>query len=178
MDSKTGSMAFRLALVQPPNTTATSSFWISLRAFSAKVGQSEAPSSMIISNCLPRTPPEALISSMAITLASFTAVSEIDMVPEREWRIPTFMVPDSSISGASAAVSTAAAGAAAGSGAAELQARMPNRDAKRIAMLPSLAERLNCVLTNFNIWGISSWFLLKLPDYYWDSGIQDIGNIG
>ena len=106
---------------------------------------------------------------MAIKLASFTAVSEIDMVPEREWRIPTFMVPDSSIAGASAAVSTAAAGAAgaaAGSGAAELQARMPNRDAKRIAMLPSLAERLNCVLTNFNSWGISSWFLLKLPDYY------------
>ena len=43
--SKTGIIALRLAEVQQPKTVATWSSRISLLAFSAKVGQSEAPSS-------------------------------------------------------------------------------------------------------------------------------------
>src|SRR5947207_2759769 len=44
--SNTGSIALRLAEVQPPKTVATLSTVMSCFAFSAKVGQSEAPSSL------------------------------------------------------------------------------------------------------------------------------------
>ncbi len=74
----------REALVQPPNVTATLSDEMSFWAFSAKVGQSEAPSSTTGLSCLPITPPAALISSMARSSASRTATSEIAMVPDSE----------------------------------------------------------------------------------------------
>src|SRR5438067_267444 len=93
-DSNTGRTAFRLAEVQQPKTVATWSCWMSLRAFSAKVGQSDAPSSMTGTICLPRTPPFALISSIAMISASFTEVSLMDIVPLRECSTPTFTDPD------------------------------------------------------------------------------------
>src|SRR3954447_21431035 len=91
--SKTGSTALRLAEVQQPNTTATLSLEISFFDFSAKVGQSEAPSSTIGSSFIFMTPPAALSSSIAIRVASRTEVSEIAIVPESEWRTPTLIVP-------------------------------------------------------------------------------------
>src|SRR5215216_1988683 len=91
--SKTGSTALRLAEVQQPKTTATLSLEISFLDFSAKVGQSDAPSSTIGSSFIFMTPPAALISSMAISVASRTEVSEIAVVPLSEWRTPILMVP-------------------------------------------------------------------------------------
>jgi len=41
---------------------------------------------------LPITPPEALISSIAMSATSLRTVSLIAMVPESEWRIPTLTV--------------------------------------------------------------------------------------
>ncbi|MOA09128.1 hypothetical protein D3C78_1289370 [compost metagenome] len=96
--SNTGSIALRLADVQPPNTAATLFCCSNLPAFSANVGQSEAPSSRIGSICLPRTPPAALISSMASISASFTDTSLIAIVPLNEWSMPTLIVsPDASV---------------------------------------------------------------------------------
>ena len=95
MPSKTGSIALRLAEVQPPKTAATQSLLISFWAFSAKVVGSEAPSSAITSSCLPLTPPAALISSLAISSASYTVFSLIAMVPERELRKPILIVSPS-----------------------------------------------------------------------------------
>ena len=83
MPSKTGSIALRLAEVQPPKTAATLSPVISFSAFSAKVGQSDAPSSTTGSICLPSTPPAALISSIASSSASRTATSLIAIVPRQ-----------------------------------------------------------------------------------------------
>src|SRR3954447_596361 len=94
--SKTGSTALRLADVQQPNTQATLSFWISFFDFSAKVGQSDAPSSTTGMSCLPMTPPAALISEIASSDASRTETSEIDIVPLRECRTPTLMPPPES----------------------------------------------------------------------------------
>src|SRR5712691_10015772 len=93
-------------------TVATWSFWISFLACSAKVGQSEAPSSMIGSIFLPSTPPLALISSIAISSASLTEVSLIDIVPISEWSTPTLTEP--LVAGAAAA--GLAAGLAPGAG--------------------------------------------------------------
>src|SRR5215470_5876245 len=90
--SKTGSIALRLAEVQPPNTAATLSWEISFCAFSANVGQSEAPSSTTGSSFLPSTPPAALTSSMASSSAFLTVTSLIAIVPLNECRIPTLMV--------------------------------------------------------------------------------------
>src|SRR5215468_5122466 len=90
--SKTGSIALRLAEVQPPNTAATLSWEISFCAFSANVGQSEAPSSTTGSSFLPSTSPAALTSSMASSSASLTVTSLIAMVPLNECRMPTLMV--------------------------------------------------------------------------------------
>src|SRR5438128_5892604 len=89
--SKTGSIALRLAEVQPPKTVATLSTVRSFLAFSAKVGQSDAPSSVTTAICLPRTPPALLTSSIARSSAFLTATSLMAMVPLREWRSPTLM---------------------------------------------------------------------------------------
>ena len=88
-------MALRLALVQPPKMTSTPSSSSSLRAFSAKVGQSLAPSSTIGSIWRPSTPPLALISSIAINVESRTVVSLMDMVPLSECKMPTLIGPSS-----------------------------------------------------------------------------------
>src|SRR5437588_8276641 len=99
--STTGSTALRLAEVQQPKIAATLSLWISFLAFSANVGQSEAPSSTTGSSFFPSTPPEALTSSIASSSASLTDTSLTAMVPLNECRIPTLIVPP---------VGTAAAG--------------------------------------------------------------------
>src|ERR1700716_1555212 len=65
---------------------------MSFFAFSANVGQSDAPSSMTGWIFLPITPPAALISSMAMSSEFLTVTSLIDMVPLSEWRMPTLMV--------------------------------------------------------------------------------------
>lgn len=82
----------RPAEVQPPKTEATLSSLISFCAFSAKVGQSDAPSSTTGSICLPSTPPALLTSSMASNSESRTVTALIAMVPLRECRMATLMV--------------------------------------------------------------------------------------
>ncbi|MNV13230.1 hypothetical protein D3C71_1038610 [compost metagenome] len=57
--------------------------------FSAKVGQSEAPSSLMTLILRPSTPPMALIWSMASCSAWMEPVSEIAMVPVAECNWPT-----------------------------------------------------------------------------------------
>ena len=74
----------REAEVQQPKTQATLSWIINFFDFSAKVGQSEAPSSWIISIFLPRTPPISLICLMASRSASTEPVSLMAMVPVME----------------------------------------------------------------------------------------------
>src|SRR4051794_10149582 len=87
--SMTGSTAFRDAEVQQPMIAATLSLTSSFLAFSAKVGQSLAPSSWMNLILRPSTPPMALICSMASFSASIEPVSEIAMVPVAECRMPT-----------------------------------------------------------------------------------------
>ena len=87
--SKTGSTALREAEVQQPKTAATLSFTKSFLDFSAKVGQSLAPSSWIYSICRPNTPPDSLICLIASFSACTEPVSLIAMVPVTECRIPT-----------------------------------------------------------------------------------------
>src|ERR1700728_3916722 len=87
--SKTGRTAFREAEVQQPITAAHLSCTRSFFAFSAKVGQSLAPSSWTNLILRPSTPPAALICSMASFSASTDPVSLIAMVPVTECRIPT-----------------------------------------------------------------------------------------
>ena len=64
----------------------------SLRAFSAKVGLSLAPSSITASILRPITPPAALISSMAIFSASTSDASAIAIVPDSECSRPSLTV--------------------------------------------------------------------------------------
>jgi len=90
--SKTGSTDLRDTDVQQPNTTATLSWVINWRAFSANNGQLDAGSTTTASSILPFTPPLALIWSMVIRAMSFREVSEIAMVPDSECRMPTLMV--------------------------------------------------------------------------------------
>src|SRR5690606_16010670 len=90
--SNTGSTALREAEVQQPNTAATLSFTSSFLDFSAKVGQSLAPSSWMNSILRPSTPPMALIWSMASFSACTELVSLMAMVPVTECRMPTFTV--------------------------------------------------------------------------------------
>ena len=90
--SKTGSTALREAEVQQPNTAAHLSLTSSFLAFSAKVGQSLAPSSWMTLICRPSTPPEALICAIASFSASTDPVSEIAIVPVIECRMPTVTV--------------------------------------------------------------------------------------
>src|SRR6266702_117308 len=86
--STTGNTALREADVQQPMMAATLSLTRSFFAFSAKVGQSLAPSSWIILILRPRMPPMALICSMASFSASIEPVSEIAIVPVAECRMP------------------------------------------------------------------------------------------
>src|ERR1700757_2477454 len=86
--SNTGSTALREAEVQQPITEAHLSLTSSFLAFSAKVGQSLAPSSWMNLILRPSTPPCALICSMASFSASTEPVSEIAMVPVTECRMP------------------------------------------------------------------------------------------
>ncbi|MNK77592.1 hypothetical protein D3C87_971980 [compost metagenome] len=79
----------REALVQQPNTAATLSLTSSFFDFSAKVGQSEAPSSLMTLILRPRMPPIALIWSMASCSAWMEPVSEMAMVPVDECSWPT-----------------------------------------------------------------------------------------
>src|SRR6476469_5988731 len=87
--SMTGSTALRDAEVQQPMIAATLSLTSSFLAFSAKVGQSLAPSSWMNLILRPSTPPAALICSMASFSASIEPVSEMAMVPVAECRMPT-----------------------------------------------------------------------------------------
>src|SRR5689334_2037369 len=87
--STTGSTALREAEVQQPMIDATLSLTRSFLAFSAKVGQSDAPSSWMNLIFLPSTPPAALICSIASFSASIEPVSEIAIVPVAECRMPT-----------------------------------------------------------------------------------------
>src|ERR1700722_20140629 len=87
--SNTGSTALLDAEVQQPITAAHLSLTKSFFAFSAKVGQSLAPSSWMNLIFRPSTPPSALICSMASFSASTEPVSEIAMVPVTECRMPT-----------------------------------------------------------------------------------------
>src|SRR5215813_14086798 len=87
--SNTGSTALREAEVQQPITAAHLSLTRSFFAFSAKVGQSDAPSSWMNLILRPSTPPSALICSIASFSASTEPVSEIAIVPVTECRMPT-----------------------------------------------------------------------------------------
>src|SRR3954468_14049294 len=87
--SMTGSTALRDAEVQQPMIAETLSLTSNFLAFSAKVGQSLAPSSWMNLILRPSTPPMALICSMASFSASIEPVSEIAMVPVAECRMPT-----------------------------------------------------------------------------------------
>src|SRR5450756_1307743 len=87
--SRTGSTALREAEVQQPMIAATLSLTKSFLAFSAKVGQSLAPSSWMILILRPSTPPASLICAIASFSASIEPVSEIAMVPVAECRMPT-----------------------------------------------------------------------------------------
>src|SRR6266403_4003942 len=87
--STTGSTALREAEVQQPMIDATLSLTRSFLAFSAKVGQSLAPSSWMNLILRPSTPPAALICSMASFSAWIEPVSEIAIVPVAECRMPT-----------------------------------------------------------------------------------------
>src|ERR1700740_3319761 len=83
--SNTGSTALREAEVQQPITAAHLSLESNFLAFSAKVGQSLAPSSWMNLILRPSTPPAALIWSIASFSASTEPVSLIAMVPVTEW---------------------------------------------------------------------------------------------
>ncbi len=87
--SNTGSTALREAEVQQPITDATLSLTRSFLAFSAKVGQSLAPSSWMNLILRPSTPPAALICSIASFSACTEPVSEIAIVPVTECKMPT-----------------------------------------------------------------------------------------
>ena len=88
----TGSTDLRDTEVQQPNTTATLSLEISSRAFSANSGQFDAGSTTTGSSFLPSRPPFLFCSAINISITSFSVVSLMAMVPEREWRMPTLMV--------------------------------------------------------------------------------------
>src|SRR4029077_19547430 len=71
-----------------PMIAATLSLTRSFLAFSAKVGQSLAPSSWMNLILRPRMPPAALICPMASFSASIEPVSEMAIVPVAECRMP------------------------------------------------------------------------------------------
>src|ERR1700729_1299090 len=86
--SRIGSTALREAEVQQPMIAATLSLTRSFLAFSAKGGQSLAPSSWMNLILRPRMPPASLICAIASFSASIEPVSEIAIVPVAECRIP------------------------------------------------------------------------------------------
>src|SRR5262245_23796555 len=86
--STTGSTALREAEVQQPMMDAHLSLTSSFFAFSAKVGQSLAPSSWMNLILRPSTPPIALICSIASFSACTEPVSLIAIVPVTECRMP------------------------------------------------------------------------------------------
>src|SRR5882757_5530286 len=119
--SNTGSIALRDAEVHPPKVVATWSTEMSFCAFSAKVGQSEAPSSITGWICLPRIPPLALIWSIASSSAFLTVTSLMAMVPDSDCRMPTLTLsPEGSGPGVgvSMVVASGEAGASVAAGAA------------------------------------------------------------
>src|SRR6202048_1588011 len=87
--STTGSTALRDADVQHPMIAATLSLTRAFLSFSAKVGQSLAPSSWMILILRPRMPPASLICAIASFSDSIEPVSEIAIVPVAECRMPT-----------------------------------------------------------------------------------------
>ena len=95
--SNTGSTDLRDTEVQQPNTAAHLSTEISWRAFSANSGQLEAGSTTTASSFLPSRPPFAFCCSISISMTSFSVVSLIAMVPDRECRMPTLMVPPAAL---------------------------------------------------------------------------------
>src|SRR5664279_3774886 len=112
--SNTGSTALREADVQQPITAAHLSLTSSFFAFSAKVGQSLAPSSWTNLILRPSTPPVALIWSIASFSASTDPVSLIAMVPVIECRIPT--VTSVSVTASPVVLTTEVAGTSAKDG--------------------------------------------------------------
>src|SRR3954452_22123404 len=88
----TGSTDLRDTEVQQPNTTETLSLVMSSRAFSANSGQFEAGSTTTASSFLPSRPPFLFCSSMSISMTSFSVVSLIAIVPDKECRTPTLIV--------------------------------------------------------------------------------------
>src|SRR5215470_6966012 len=88
----TGSTDLRDTDVQHPKTTETLSLLISSRAFSANSGQFEAGSTTTASSFLPSRPPFLFCSSINMRTTSFSVVSLIAMVPERECSTPTLIV--------------------------------------------------------------------------------------
>ena len=109
----TGSTDLRDTEVQQPKTTATLSWLISSRAFSANSGQSDAGSTTTASSFLPSRPPFLFCSSMSMSMTSFSVVSEIAIVPDSECRMPTLIVSSAAEAGAASGTAKAAAIAAA-----------------------------------------------------------------
>src|SRR3984885_6436798 len=134
--SNTGSTALREADVQQPITDAHLSLTSSFFAFSAKVGQSLAPSSWTNLILRPNTPPTALICSMASFSASTEPVSLIAMVPVTEYKMPT--VTSVSVTASPVVLTAAVAGASArancGSIADDDKAAAPTRSPRRVGL--------------------------------------------
>ncbi len=84
---------------------------MSCRAFSAKSGQLEAGSTTTASSLRPSTPPFAFCSSTSISMTSFSVVSLIAIVPDKECRTPILigsLAPCARAPRAAAAASAAA----------------------------------------------------------------------
>ncbi len=111
----------RLTEVQQPNTTATLSFWISSRAFSANSGQLDAGSTTTGSSFLPSRPPLAFCCAMSISITSFSVVSLIAIVPDSECRMPTLIVSSAARAAVPGTVRPAANKAAAAAPAKKLR---------------------------------------------------------
>src|SRR5215218_2708382 len=91
VSSNTGSTDLRETLVQQPNTAATFCTVISSRAFSANSGQLLAGSTTTASSLRPSTPPFLFCSSISMSITSFSVVSLIAIVPDRECSTPTLI---------------------------------------------------------------------------------------
>src|ERR1700734_3369015 len=134
--SNTGSTALREADVQQPMTEAHLSCTRSFFAFSAKVGQSLAPSSWMNLILRPSTPPCALICSIASFSASTEPVSLIAIVPVTECKIPT--VTSLSVTASPVELTADVAGASAraegGSIAPAVSAAAPVSRPRRVGM--------------------------------------------
>src|SRR3954454_8793614 len=88
VSSNTGRTDLRETEVQQPNTAATCWTVISSRAFSAKSGQLLAGSTTTGSSLRPSTPPFLFCSSINMSITSFSVVSLMAMVPDRECNTP------------------------------------------------------------------------------------------